>query len=122
MMSLKRVHCEVSLLFTKGDEKPHNAPSSNKNENRTKKKNEKGRNKEPRLILPLAEQETEDGLAAVVSVVVQFPKNHISEWNCAIGSGLCQVQNQHLLQIRASESSSGGRKIQTVYHATQIHT
>eukprot|EP00111_Clytia_hemisphaerica_P016497 TCONS_00048912-protein len=111
------------LLFTKDDQKPHHAQSSFKNENRiNKKKNEKLRTKEARLVLPLAEQETEDGQAAIVSVVVQFPKNEISEWNCAIGSGLCQVQNQHLLHIRASESSSGGRKVQTIYHATQIHS
>lgn len=76
----------------------------------------------PKFVLPLAVQETEDKLAAVVSTVIQLPKNETSEYNLAIGSGICQIQNQQLLQIRTSTNNSGGKKLQTRYHATQINS
>ena len=77
-----------------------------------------------RLILPLSVQETDDKLAAVVSTVVQLPSNEASEWNFIIGTGLCLVQNQHLIQVRTSTSNapSGGRRLQTRIHSTQINS
>ena len=76
----------------------------------------------PRLILPLSVQETDDKLAAVVSTIVQLPTNETCEWNLTIGTGLCLVQNQHLIQVKTSTTHtvSGGKRFQTRIHATQI--
>jgi len=76
----------------------------------------------PRFVLPLAVQETDDKLAAVVSSFIQLPKNEISEYNFTIGSGICQVQNQQLLQVKTNTNQSSGKKVQTRYHTTQINS
>ena len=94
-------------------------------ENRKKTKTTQSRRKATsRQILPLSMQETDDKLAAIVSTVVQLPSNEMSEWNFAIGAGLCLMQNQHLIQVRTSvtNTSHGGRRVETRVHATQIHS
>ena len=116
------------LLFTATKEGVNNdndaVPTSGGNNTKKKNvnKNVSASATVPRLILPLSVQETDDKLAAIVSTIVQFPSNETSEWNLTIGTGLCLVQNQHLIQIRTSTTHTvpGGKRLQTRIHSTQI--
>lgn len=69
-------------------------------------------------IEPVTVQDTEDNLAAVVTVFVQYPDNEISSWNFSLGSGICQLNNQQVLQVRTISHGSQGRRINTRISAT----
>ena len=105
-----------------GNSKKKNATKTNEHRSVNKNARTSGSSKAPRLILPLSVQETDDKLAAVVSTIIQLPSNETSEWNLTIGTGLCLVQNQHLIQVRTSTTHTvpGGKRLQTRIHATQI--
>ena len=58
-------------------------------------------------IAPMAIQKTEDELAAVVAIFVQFPENEESPWNLAVGSAVVQVNPQQLLQVTTYGQGAG---------------
>lgn len=58
-------------------------------------------------ILPVAIQDTEDGLAAIVTSFVQFPDNEISRSNYYLSSGICQLNSQQLVQVRTNTHGNG---------------
>ena len=69
-------------------------------------------------ITPLTVQNTEDYLASVITVMVQFPENEFSLWNLSLASGIFQANTQQLIQIKTSQVSQG-RKVDTRIFSTQ---
>ena len=64
-------------------------------------------------VIPLATQDTEDSLASVITVMVQFPSNELGECCFCLGSGLTLAHNQQLLQIKTSLTCPQGRIVNT---------
>ena len=92
------------------------AHSRHKNSNNTP--NEMIFRNERKLVMPVAVQETEDNLAAVCATFIQYPENEFSKWNFSLGIGICQVNNQHLIQVKNSQGVQG-KRINTRILATQ---
>ena len=76
------------------------------------------RNDDYNGISPLAVENTADNLAAVVTVMIQFPENEESKWNFALGSGLASATTQRLVQVSYSNEASSGRKVGTRFMNT----
>lgn len=60
-----------------------------------------------RFVRPVAVQDTEDGLAAVVTSFVKFPENEISKSNYCLASGICQLNSQQLVQVKTNSQVNG---------------
>eukprot|EP00794_Sanderia_malayensis_P010650 gene10650-11779_t len=69
-------------------------------------------------IIPMAIENTEDDMAAVLTVFVQFPENDESPWNLAVGSALVKTTPQQLVTEVSSCSEHTSLKTTTRYMNT----
>lgn len=107
-----RIVCErnesINIIRKRKD---RNTSGKNKSLNNSQNNNNHKR------ITPLTIQNTEDCLASVITVMVQFPANELSSWNLNLASGLFQTNNQHLVQVKSQVTH--GRKVDTRILTTQ---
>ncbi len=75
------------------------------------------RRKDFRTLVPMAVESTEDELAAVITMLVQFPENEESPSNIAVCSALIQTTPQHLVS-EVCCTGQGGVKTTTRYMST----
>eukprot|EP00795_Rhopilema_esculentum_P016542 gene16542-7966_t len=77
-------------------------------------KNRKGKRDRLPTMYPMAIEFTEDELAAVGTVFVQFPENEESLWNISLGSAILQATPQHLVASTNNEMQKTTRFMCTI--------
>ena len=80
------------------------------------RRNQRGRQL---TITPMAIQHTEDELAAIGTIFVQFPENEESTWNLALASCIVQANPQQLLHF--TSSGSGTQKATTTRYMSTVN-
>ena len=70
-------------------------------------------------ISPMAIEYTEDELAAIGTIFVQFPENEESMWNIALASGIVQANPQQLLHL--TSSGSGTQKVTSTRYLSTVN-
>ena len=82
-------------------------------------RNRKNTKRRQKTLFPMAVELTEDELAAVVTVFIQFPENEESSWNLSLGSAIVQATPQHLVQTstNGSESNKFTTRFLTTVHS-----
>lgn len=70
-------------------------------------------------ITPMAVEYTEDELAAIGTIFVQFPENAESVWNIALASGIVQANPQQLLHFTSNGPST--QKVTTTRYMSTVN-
>ena len=83
-------------------------PSSNRN-----RRNSRRRHK---TIFPMAVEVTDDEMAAVVTIFIQFPENEESPWNFSLGSAIVQSNPQQIVHTFSNGKDSS--KVTTRFSTT----
>ena len=61
-------------------------------------RNRKNNRRRQKTLFPMAVEFTDDEVAAVVTMFVQFPENEESSWNLSLGSAIVQTTPQQVVQ------------------------
>ena len=69
-------------------------------------RNRKSNKRRQKTLYPMAIELTDDELAAVVTMFIQFPENEESSWNLSLGSAIVQATPQHVVQTSTNGSES----------------
>lgn len=104
------VQCErndsVSIYVKTHSELLEPSSSRNRRSNRRRQK----------TLFPMSVEFTEDELAAVVTVFIQFPENDDSLWNLSLGSAIVQATPQHV--VHTATNGNDTQKTTTRFLAT----
>ena len=69
-------------------------------------RNRKNNRRKQKTLFPMAVEFTEDELAAVVTMFIQFPENEESLWNLSIGSAIVQATPQQVIHTHSNGNDS----------------